>query len=88
MQQHEPTVIRTDCTSKKDLSIYVDGFLKGQAVAAAVIGERLVTEGIEEANALLVDTLESRLYRFLSKDDGAEGGSAQCPFCGRLIPPQ
>ena len=41
MQQHEPTVIRTDYTGREDLSIYADGFLKGQAVAAALIGERL-----------------------------------------------
>ena len=88
MQQHEPTVIRTDYASREDLTIYVDGFLKGQAVAAVLIGERLTNLGFEEVNALLVDTLEERHYRFHSKDDYAdEGGSTQCPFCGRLMPP-
>ena len=86
MQQHEPTVIRTGYTGREDLSIYADGFLKGQAVAAALIGERLTNLGFAGVNALVVDTLESRRYRFHSKDDDA-GAPAQCPACGRLMPP-
>ena len=39
MQQEEPTVTRTDCIVGEDLTIYVDSFLKGQVVAAALIGE-------------------------------------------------
>ena len=50
--QHEPTVIRTGCTSRGDLTIYADGFLKGQAVATALIGERLSALGFDGANAL------------------------------------
>ena len=71
MRQHEPTIIRTDYTSREDLAIYVDGFLKGQAVAAALVGERLTNLGFAGANALLVDTLEARHYRFHSKGDDA-----------------
>ena len=87
MQRHEPTVIRTGCASRGDLTIYADGFLKGQAVAAALIGERLSALGFDGANALLVDTLESQSYRFLSKDDDGDGVTAPCPFCGRPLPP-
>ena len=86
MQQEEPIVIRTDYTSPEELTIYADGFLKGQAVAAALIGERLSALGFEGANALLVDTLESRRYRFQAKDDDAVP-VAQCPSCGGLMPP-
>ena len=86
MQQHEPTVIRTGYTGREDLSIYADGFLKGQAVAAALIGERLTNLGFAGVNALVVDTLESRRYRFLSKDDDAESGSSHCSACGRPMP--
>ena len=67
MQQEEPTVIRTDCTNSEELTIYADGFLKGQAVAAALIGERLSALGFAGANALLADTLASRRYRFHAK---------------------
>ena len=83
----EPAVIRTGYTSRDDLTIYVDGFLKGQAVAVSLIGERLRNLGFAGANALLVDTLESRRYRCHSKDDDDKGGSDQCPCCGRLLPP-
>ena len=51
MQQHEPTAIRTDYTGREDLSIYADGFLKGQAVAAALISERLTNLGFAGVNA-------------------------------------
>ena len=87
MQQEEPIVIRTDYTSPEELTIYADGFLKGQAVAAALIGKRLSALGFEGANALLVDTLESQSYRFLSKDDDGDGVTVPCPFCGRLLAP-
>ena len=83
MQQHEPTVIRTGYTSRKDLTIYADGFLKGQAVAAALIGERLSALGFAGANGPLVDTLELCRYRFHSEADDADGASAPCPACGR-----
>ena len=39
MQQQQPTVTRTDYTGGEELTIYVDSFLKGQVVAAALIGE-------------------------------------------------
>ena len=87
MQEQEPTVIRTDYISPDDLTIYADGFLKGQAVAAALIGERLSALGFAGATVLLVDTLESRHYRFHSKDDATEGEKVPCPWCGRLMPP-
>ena len=86
MQQHKPTVIRTDYISRDDLAIYADGFLKGQAVAAALIGERLSALGFAQANALLVEVLESQRYRFHAKEDDA-GPVAQCPSCGGLMPP-
>ena len=87
MQQHEPIVIRTDYTSSEDLSSYVDGFLKGQAVAVSLIGEQLISLGFAGANALMVDILEWRRYQFRSKDDDPEGVSVSCPACGRLMPP-
>ena len=94
MQQKEPTVIRTGYTCRDDLIIYADGFLKSQAVAAALIGERLSALGFAGANRLLVDRLELRRYRFRfrfrfrSKDDDADRASAPCPACGRpTLPP-
>ena len=87
MQQHEPIVIRTDYTSSEDLSIYVDGFLNGQAVAVSLIGEQLIILGFAGTNALMVDILEWRCYQFRSKDDDPEGVSVPCPACGRLMPP-
>ena len=87
-QQHELTVIRTDYTSRDDLTICVDGFLKkAQVVAVSVIGERLSALGFAGMGALLMETRESRHYRFHTKDDDAEGASAPCPWCGRLMPP-
>ena len=86
MQQEEPTVIRTDYTGHEELTIYADGFLKGQAVAAALIGERLSALGFAGANALLVDTLESRHYRFHAREDDT-GPMAQRPSGGGLMPP-
>ena len=87
MQQHDPIVIRTDYTSSEDLSIYVDGFLKGQAVAVSLIGEQLISLGFAGANALMVDILEWRRYQFRTKDDDLEGVSVPCPACVRLMPP-
>ena len=84
----KPTVIRTGYTSREGLTIYADGFLKGQAVAAALIGERLTNLGFAGMNDLVVDRLESRRFRFHSKDDDAESASASCPFCGRGTLPQ
>ena len=86
MQQEEPTVIRTDYTRHDELTIYADGFLKGQAVAAALIGERLSALGFTEAKALLADALESRRYRFHTKEDDA-GPVDQPPSGGGIRPP-
>ena len=89
MQQEEPTVIRTDYTSRQYLTIYVDGIVevKAQAAAVGLIGELLATPGFEGANALPVDTLESRHYICYSKDDVAEDESVPCPRCGGLMTP-
>ena len=87
MQEHEPTVIRTGYNTREDLSIYIDGFLKGQAVAAALIGERLVGRGFHGVESLVAEVLELRRYRFHARDDDADGGRVPCPACGRLAPP-
>ena len=66
----------------RELTIYADGFLKGQAVTAALIGEAPVPLwALQERNALLVDTLESRHYRFHAREDDA-GPMASASFRG------
>ena len=86
MQQHEPIEIRTSYATREDLSAYVDGFLKGQAVAASLVADHLTTLGYEDVHALVVEILELRRYRFYSKDD-VDVASVSCPACGRLTPP-
>lgn len=82
MQQHEPIEIHTNYASREDLSAYVDGFLEGQAVAAAIIADHLATLGYDGVHPLVAETLELRRYRFLSDADDA----LSCPACGRLMP--
>ena len=78
--QQQPTVTRTDYTGGEELTIYFDSFLKGQAVAAALIGKRLSAQGFAAANELLVEALESRHYQFHAKEDDAEEASAPGRF--------
>ena len=82
---HEDIVIHTGYSSRDDLSIYVDGFLKGQAAAGALIAEHLASLGFDGAHALVTDVLELKRYRFLSKGESDEG-AVPCPVCGRLTP--
>ena len=82
--QNEPIEIRTSYASREDLSIYVDGFLKGQAVAASLIADYLRTLGYEGANALVAEILELKRYRFYSEDD-VDASSVSCPAYGRLM---
>ncbi len=84
MQQREPIVIRTGYASHADLSIYVDGFLKGQAVALSLIAQRLSDLGFQGAGRLVEEVLEQRRYRFQSRDDDGHDGWVPCPACGRL----
>ncbi len=84
--QNEPIAIRTGCVSREDLSAYVDGFLKAQAVAAVLIADHLRTLGYEGAHALVAEVLKLQRYRFYSEDDG-DAASVSCPACGRLMPP-
>ena len=84
--QNEPIEIHTGYARREDLSAYVDGFLKAQAVIAALIADHLRTLGYEGANALVAEVLELQRYRFYSEDDG-DAASASCPACGRLMPP-
>lgn len=86
MQQHEPIVIPTGYTGHADLSIYVDGFLKGQAVALSLIAQRLSDLGFRGADRLVEEVLERRRYRFQGQGD-AHDGWVLCPACGRLSPP-
>ena len=86
MQQHEPIVIPTGYARPEDLSIYVDGFLKGQAVALSLIAQRLSDLGFRGADLLVEDVLERRRYRFQGQGD-AHDGWVLCHACGRLAPP-
>ncbi len=84
--QNEPIEIRTGYASHEDLLAYADGFLKAQAVAAALIADHLRTLGYEGANALVAEVLELQRYRFYSEADG-DAAPVSCPACGRLMPP-
>ena len=86
MQQHEPIVIPTGYASRDDLAVYVDGFLKGQAVALSLIAQRLSDLGFRRADRLVEEVLERRRYRFQASGD-ARDGWVLCPSCGRLAPP-
>ena len=86
MQQHELIEIRTGYATHEDLSAYVDGFLKGQAVAASLVADQLATLGYEGVHALVVEILKLQRYRFYSKDD-LDAASVSCPACGRLTSP-
>ena len=88
MQQHEPIVIPTGCARPEDLSIYVDGFLKGQAVALSLIVQHLSDLGFRGAGLLVEEVLEQRRYRFQSRDGDGHDGWVPCPACGRLGPPR
>ena len=86
--QNEPIEIPTGCASPEDLSAYVDGFLKAQAVAAALIADHLRTLGYEGAHALVAEVLKLQRYRFYAEDDGdGDAAPVSCPACGRLMPP-
>ena len=80
--------IHTGCSSREDLAIYVEGFMKGNMTAVWLIVERHLVVGLDfaAANELVADVLIRKQYRFYLRDD-VENGWEPCPDCGRLMPP-